>query len=69
MHKALNPILIEEYSEHFELIVVEISIGKKEIRIIKGYGPQETWPEEDRLPFFQALHFFFLYKNKVYKNI
>ena len=55
VHKALNPILIEEYSEHFELLVVEISIRKKEIRIITGYGPQETWPEEDRLPFFQAL--------------
>ena len=54
-HKALKPMLIEEYSEDFELLVVEVKIKNKEIRIITGYGPQETWPEEERLPFFQAL--------------
>ena len=36
-------------------MVVEIVIRNKEIRIISGYGPQETWPETERLPFFQAL--------------
>ena len=55
VHKALNPVLIEEYSEEFELLVVEVQIRNKEIRIITGYGPQETWPEIERLPFFQAL--------------
>ena len=54
-HKALNPILISEYSEDFELIVIEIKIRNKEIRIMTGYGPQETWSEEERLPFFLAL--------------
>ena len=28
-HKALNPTLIEEFSEEFELLVVEIKIGNK----------------------------------------
>ena len=42
-HKALNPVLIEEYSEDFELLVVEIKVNNKEIRIITGYGPQESW--------------------------
>ena len=54
-HKALNPILISEYSEDFELIVIEIKIRNKEIRIMTGYGPQETWPEAERMPFFLAL--------------
>ena len=38
-HKAVNPILVAEYSEDFELLVVEIQIRNKEIRIISGYGP------------------------------
>ena len=55
VHKALNPMLIEEYDKEFELLVVEITVAKKEIRIITGYGPQENWTENDRLPFFIAL--------------
>ena len=54
-HKSLEPVLIEEYSEEFELIVVEIKMGGKEVRIITGYGPQENWKRDERLPFFQAL--------------
>ena len=55
VHKALKPMLIKEYSEEFELIVVEIKVANKEMRIITGYGPQETWPEKERMPFFLAL--------------
>ena len=53
--KGLKPFLIEEYSEDFELLVVEIKAGNKEIRIITGYGPQECRPEKERMPFFLAL--------------
>ena len=55
VHNALQPVLIQEYSEQFELIVVEVNISGRELRIISGYGPQESWPEEERLPFFLAL--------------
>ena len=55
VHKALNPYLIQEYSEEFELLVVEIQAANKEIRIITGYGPQECWPIGVRMPFFLAL--------------
>ena len=48
-------MLIKEYSTEFELLVVEIEIARRGIRIISGYGPQETWKEQDRLPFFLAL--------------
>ena len=51
MHKALKPVLIKEYNEDFELIVVEVKVANKEIRIITGYGPQENWPEDKRMPF------------------
>ena len=52
---TLNPILIEEYDDTFELLVVEIRVAGKEIRIISGCGPQETWKESERMPFFLAL--------------
>ena len=38
-HRSLDPVLIEEYSEDFELLVVEVRIGTKDVRIISGYGP------------------------------
>ena len=55
VHKGLKPILIEEYSSDFELLVVELNVANKDIRIISGYGPQESWPEVERIPFFMAL--------------
>ena len=54
-HVALNPILISEYSDDFDLLVIEIKIQNKEIRLITGYGPQECWNEADIMPFFVAL--------------
>ena len=55
IHEDLNPHLIEEYSDEFELIVVEVDTNEMSVRIISGYGPQENWDEEKRLPFFVAL--------------
>ena len=55
VHKAMNPVLIEEYSNEFELLVVEIKIANRNIRIMSGYGPQENWPEAERMQFFTAL--------------
>ena len=55
VHKNLDPILIEEYSEEFELLVVEVKIGGKDVRIISGYGPQENWKKEDKMPFLEHL--------------
>ena len=55
IHESLEPILIEEYSDEFELLVVEVKIANREIRIISGYGPQEGWDEEDIIPFYIAL--------------
>ena len=54
-HKALKPVLIKEHSDEYELIVIEIKIRNREIRVITGYGPQESWNEEQRIPFFVAL--------------
>ena len=34
VHKGLKPFLIEEYSSDFELLVVEVKVANKEIRII-----------------------------------
>ena len=54
-HKALKPVLIMEYNETFELLVIEINVANKDIRIISGYGPQENWSEDEKKPFFEAL--------------
>ena len=54
-HKGLSPCLIQEYENEFELLVIEVKISNKEIRIMSGYGPQECWPENERMPFFLAL--------------
>jgi exonuclease III len=54
-HKSLNPRLIEEYEDDFELLVVEVELKNKNIRVISGYGPQENWSEDKRRPFFVAL--------------
>ena len=57
IHEDLNPHLIEEYSNKFELIVVEVDTNEMSVRNISGYGPQENWEKgkEKRLPFFVAL--------------
>ena len=55
IHKGLQPILIEEFCGDFELLIVEITISAKKVQIMSGYGPQECWPLEKRLPFFEAL--------------
>ena len=55
VHEQLNPVLISLYENEFELIVVETNIGKKRIRFITSYGPQEDVPVEVKAPFFLAL--------------
>ena len=51
----LNPVLIKEYSDQFELLVVEIAVNNVKMRVMSGYGPQENWDEKQKLPFFEAL--------------
>ena len=55
IHKSLEPVLVEEYSEKFELIVTEVKVANKQIRIMTGYGPQENWTDENKMPFYVAL--------------
>ena len=52
IHMDLHPVLVNEYSEEFELMVAEITTGNTKIRIMTGYGPQESWKDQERLPFF-----------------
>ena len=51
---SLQPVLIIEYSELFEKIVVEIKASKN-IRLIVGYGPQENESVDQIMPFFATL--------------
>ena len=55
IHEDLKPKLIEEHSDEYELLVVEIKTKDKDIRIMSGYGPQENIEEDKRIPFFLAL--------------
>ena len=54
-HDNLNPKLIEQYKDEFELLVIEIELKQNKVRFISGYGPQENWTEEKIMPFFIAL--------------
>ena len=51
VHVDLQPVLVKEYSDEFELIVVEVITGNTKIRIMTGYGPQESWEEEKQIVF------------------
>ena len=42
VHSSLESKLIAEYNVDFELLVVEVNDDRKHIRVITGYGPQET---------------------------
>ena len=55
IHEDLNPKLIEEYNNPFELLVVQVEVQNKSVRIMTGVGPQENWEENKRTPFFIAL--------------
>ena len=48
---SLHPILIQEYNDSFELVVIEVKVREKVIRVITGYGPQETWATDMKMPF------------------
>ena len=52
---GLKPVLVKEYNETFELLVVEVKIANKEIRIMTGYGPQENWEISERTTFYTSL--------------
>ena len=45
VHVDLQPVLVKEVSDKFELLVVEITAGDTKIRLLSGYGPQENWEE------------------------
>ena len=53
--KSLNPVLIQPINEDIEILVVQCSIGKMNIRVINGYGPQEDDQLNKRLTFWQTL--------------
>ena len=40
---------------HVKLIVTEIKVEDKEIRIMSGYGLQETWKDAEKNSLFVAL--------------
>ena len=55
VHVSLKPVLISEYSDTFELLVIEVKVGGMNIRVITGYGPQESWELEVKMQFFRCL--------------
>ena len=55
VHKALNPISVSDEIEGEEIVVVEATTGRRKLRLINGYGPQETETEDTRRNFFSRL--------------
>ena len=54
-HVKLQPVLISEYTETFEMLVVQIRVDGREIRVITGYGPQENQKSDKVMPFFSKV--------------
>ena len=52
VHVSLQPVLMSEYSDTFELKVVKIKVTDKNIWVITGYGPQETWAMDVKMKLF-----------------
>ena len=57
VHNSLNPISVSEEIEGEEILVVEATFGKNTVRLINGYGPQESDSEETRKAFYSRLDF------------
>ena len=55
VHVSHKPVLISEYSELFELLLVLVEMGSKQISMMPGYGPQENLDLNKRMPFFSVL--------------
>ena len=55
VHVSLNPIIISKYSDLFELTVMEVKAATKFMRVITGYGPQETCEIYVKMKFSTAL--------------
>ena len=49
----LSPVLISTGSEEVEILVVQVLVGKFKIRIVNGYGPQESELKGKILTFWQ----------------
>ena len=46
VHKALNPVSVSDEIDGEEILVVEANLGKRKVRLINGYGPQESDDDE-----------------------
>ena len=55
IHKDLKLVLVKEYNEIFEFMVEEVMTQNIPIRVITGYGPQESWKEVEKILFWIAL--------------
>ena len=53
--KNLSPVLIPHENDDVNIIVVEILVGNQRIRVINGYGPQETDSKCRRNEFWEVL--------------
>ena len=55
IHKSFDPVLIYEGNDDIEILVVQGKVGKKDIRFLNAYGPQEDEDKEKTLGFYQKL--------------
>ena len=55
VHRALDPINVGEDTDGEEIVVVEVNLGRRKMRLINGYGPQETENQEIKKNFFKRI--------------
>ena len=59
VEEAIRNLILDasEEVEGKEILVVEATVDKRKIRLINGYGPQESQNEETRRNFYSRLDF------------
>ena len=54
VHEKFSPALIEAENENPDLLIVQVKMSDKNVRLINGYGPQESETICEKMKFFTA---------------
>ena len=55
VHHSLKPVCISNYEDSDEIMTVEATLKGAKVRLINGYGPQESSADDIRKSFFNSL--------------
>ena len=54
VHEKFNPSLIETEEDNPDILIVQCKLSNNYVRLINGYGPQESDPVSEKMKFFAS---------------